>query len=98
MILEHVILDVRPGQEAAFEATFAIAKPLIMASPGWRSLSLQHCVERESRYLLLVGWDPLDDHLVGFRVSPAYEEWRGLLHHFYDPPPVVEHFEVVTGG
>jgi hypothetical protein len=34
--------------------------------------------------------------LEGFRGSPAYEEWRRLLHHFYDPPPVVEHFEVVS--
>jgi heme-degrading monooxygenase HmoA len=59
-------------------------------------LQLQRCLENESRYLLLVGWETLSDHLEGFRGSPAYEEWRRLLHHFYDPPPVVEHFEVVT--
>ena len=98
MILEHVVLDVRPEQEDAFEEAFAVAKPLIMASPGWRWLQLQRCLENDSRYLLLVGWERLSDHLEGFRGSPAYEEWRRLLHHFYDPPPVVEHFEVVTGG
>ena len=26
----------------------------------------------------------------------AYEEWRAALHHFYDPFPVVEHFEAVV--
>jgi heme-degrading monooxygenase HmoA len=96
MILEHVVLDIRPEQEHAFEAAFAEAKPLIMASPGCQWLQLQRCLENESRYLLLVGWETLSDHLEGFRGSPAYEEWRRLLHHFYDPPPVVEHFEVVT--
>jgi heme-degrading monooxygenase HmoA len=95
MILEHVVLDVRPGQEPAFEEAFATAGTLIMASPGWRSLRLERCIELRSRYLLLVEWETLTDHLEGFRSSDAYEEWRRLLHHFYDPPPVVEHFEVV---
>lgn len=96
MILEHVVLEVRPGQEPAFETAFVTAKPLIMASPGWRSLRLERCIERPSSYLLLVEWETLADHLEGFRASAAYEEWRRLLHHFYDPPPVVEHFEAVS--
>lgn len=25
----------------------------------------------------------------------AYERWRGLLHHFYEPFPEVEHFSKV---
>lgn len=96
MILEHVVLDVRPGQAREFEDAFARAKPLITASPGCRSLALHRCMETADRYLLLVEWETLGDHLEGFRQSPPYEEWRRLLHHFYDPPPVVEHFEVVT--
>ena len=39
--------------------------------------------------------ESLDDHTVGFRSSPAFEEWRRLLHHFYEPFPVVEHFDEV---
>ena len=41
---------------------------------------------------LLVEWDRLEDHTVGFRQSPRYEKWRALLHRFYDPFPRVEHF------
>jgi hypothetical protein len=37
----------------------------------------------------------LEDHTIGFRQSAAYQEWRKLLHHFYDPFPVVEHFRKV---
>ena len=96
MILEHASLDVIPGQESAFEAAFAQAKAIIAASPGFRSLRLARCVESPSRYLLLVEWDTLEDHTVGFRGSAAYQDWRRLLHHFYDPFPTVEHYQGVV--
>lgn len=95
MVLEHAVLPVRAGQQKAFEAAFAEAAPLIAASPGFLALRLSRCVEDPDRYLLLVEWDTLADHVEGFRGSPAFERWRALLHHFYDPPPTVEHFEEV---
>ena len=60
--------------------------------PGFRNLSLSRCLERPGGYLLLVEWDRLEDHTEGFRGSPAYADWRALLHSFYDPFPVVEHY------
>ena len=92
MILEHALLDVVPGREAAFERAFEEARPLIAATPGFRSLRLERCVERPAQYLLLVEWDRLEDHTEGFRGSDRYERWRDLLHHFYDPFPLVEHY------
>ena len=92
MILEHALLPVRPGQEADFERAFATAKDIISAVPGFRNLTLSRCLERPGSYLLLVEWDRLEDHTEGFRGSPAYEDWRALLHSFYDPFPVVEHY------
>jgi heme-degrading monooxygenase HmoA len=56
-------------------------------------LRLSRCLEQPNHYLLLVEWETLEDHTVGFRGSAAFEEWRSLLHHFYDPKPLVEHFE-----
>jgi heme-degrading monooxygenase HmoA len=96
MIVEHVVLPVRPGQEEAFEAAFAEAKASILASPGCLALSLARGVEQPSHYLMRVEWRSLDDHVTGFRGSPAYERWRSLLHHFYDPFPQVEHFVPVV--
>ena len=95
MILEHALLPVRPGQEADFERAFTTAKDIISAVPGFRNLRLSRCLERPGGYLLLVEWDRLEDHTEGFRGSPAYEDWRGLLHSFYDPFPVVEHYVTV---
>ena len=96
MILEAALLQVRPGSEAAFEAAFRRASPLIAASPGYLGHELQRCLEAPGKYLLLVRWVTLEDHTVGFRGSPAYQEWRRLLHHFYEPFPTVEHFTAVA--
>ncbi len=96
MITEHALLDVVPGRELEFVGAMEHAKSLIAASPGFVSLRIERCVERPSRFLLLVEWERLEDHTEGFRGSPAYEEWRAALHHFYDPFPVVEHFEAVV--
>src|SRR5688500_3069691 len=95
MILEAAILNVKPGQEADFERAFDQAKSIISSMPGFLGFELQHCIEVKSRYLLLVRWDTLEAHTIGFRQSAGYREWKALLHHFYAPFPVVEHFESV---
>jgi heme-degrading monooxygenase HmoA len=95
MIIEHALLPVRPERAADFEAAFAAARPIIASMPGFRSLSLSRGVESPGSYLLRVEWDRLDDHVVGFRGSPEYQRWKDLLHHFYDPFPMVEHFTPV---
>jgi heme-degrading monooxygenase HmoA len=96
MITEHAELSVTPGRETEFEAAFATAKALIAASPGFDGLTLSRGIERPNVYLLLVEWESVEAHQVGFRGSSAYDEWRALLHHFYDPFPAVEHFEQVA--
>ena len=98
MITEHAVLEVVPGRELEFVAAMEQAKSLISASPGFISLQVERCVERANCFLLLVEWETLEDHTEGFRSSPAYEEWRAALHHFYDPFPVVEHFETVVNA
>ena len=95
MTLEHAVLDVVPGQGPSFETAFVEAAPIIASMAGFRSLRLERCVEQPSRYLLLVEWERLEDHTEGFRGSAEYQRWRELLHHFYDPFPVVEHYEPV---
>ena len=95
MILEVAILDVIPDQTAEFEQAFTQAQSIIAAIPGYISHQLQRCVEQPNRYILLVNWQTLEDHTQGFRGSPQYQEWKALLHHFYDPFPTVEHYQTV---
>ena len=96
MILEHALLPGRQGEEAAFESALLEALPIIRNTPGCLGVTVSRCVERPDGYLLLVQWRSIEDHQTGFRGSPAYDEWRALLHHFYDPFPVVEHFTPVA--
>ena len=96
MVLEHAVLEVIPGRASDFEDAFAAAKSIISAADGFRSLRLLRCLEQPARYLLLVEWATLEDHTEGFRGSPAYQRWKELLHHFYDPFPGVDHYEGVV--
>lgn len=96
MILEHALLDVVPGRASDFEEAFAVASGIISTMPGFRSLRLERCIETTNRFLLLVEWETLEDHTQGFRGSAEYQQWRALLHHFYDPFPTVEHYALVT--
>lgn len=92
MILEAATLDVKSGQEAAFEAAMREGRPLIEATPGFQGIEVRPCLEKPGRYLLLVRWAKLEDHTIGFRGSERYQKWRSLLHDFYDPFPTVEHY------
>lgn len=96
MILEVAMLHLRPGHGGDFEAAFAQAQEIIASMPGYLGHELQRCLEVEDKYILLVRWRTLSDHEQGFRLSPQYQEWKRLLHHFYEPFPVVEHFELVA--
>ena len=95
MVLEVAILDVKPGLSDDFEAAFTQAQMIISSMKGYVSHQLQRCLEKSGRYILLVTWETLEDHTLGFRGSPEYQEWRRLLHHFYGPFPDVEHYQVV---
>jgi len=96
MVLEHAVLQVKPELVESFLAAIHEAKPFILGQPGCRSLQVVRSIETPARFVLLVEWDSVDDHERGFRSSPAYAEWKRLLHHHYDPMPVVEHFTTVV--
>lgn len=97
MILEVAMLNVRPGLSLEFEQAFAKAQAILSGMPGYQRHELRRCLEARDRFLLLVWWKDLESHTVGFRQSTEYQEWKQLLHRFYDPFPIVEHFELVEG-
>lgn len=96
MILEAVMLQVKEDMEIEYESAFKQASSIISSIPGYIHHELQRCMEQRGKYLLLVQWETLEDHTIGFRQSEQYQEWKTLLHHFYDPFPTVEHFEHVN--
>jgi heme-degrading monooxygenase HmoA len=95
MILEVAILNIVSDQTAAFELAFAQAQKIIASMQGYMGHQLQRCLENENQYILLVRWQTLEDHTIGFRQSAEYQQWKSLLHHFYHPFPTVEHYRLV---
>ena len=98
MILEVAILNIRPGESADFERAFAEAQAIIASMPGHVSHQLLRCLETADQYLLLVQWQTLEDHTVGFRQSGHYQDWKRRLHHFYAPFPTVGHYTPIPGA
>lgn len=92
MILEKALLQVKPGQAESFEQVMHQAKPLVSCQPGFQSIEVRRNAENRNQYLLLIGWDTIESHRDGFRKSSEYQQWRSLLHDFYDPMPTVDYF------
>ncbi len=97
MVLEHAVISVRTGSGPEFEAALQRARPIIASCHGFVSLELRRGVENPDSYLLLVEWESLEDHLVGFRQSDAFPRWRAVIGEYFDGSPAVDHYEGVDG-
>lgn len=95
MIYEHAIVSIRDGAEDDFEAAFRRAPALFARVPGCHGAQLRRCIESPRKYELLIGWDDVDAHMVGFRGSPLFGEWRALVGDYFTEPPAVQHYTVV---
>ncbi len=98
MILEHALITVQPGRQAEFDQQFPHAKAVISQASGFIDLNLHRGIETPEtgpaiRYLLLIRWQTLEDHTVGFRQSALFQDWRAIIGPFFASPPVVDHFE-----
>jgi heme-degrading monooxygenase HmoA len=98
MVLEVAIIDVLAGREDDFEAAYAKAYPLLVDSPGLRSVRMTRGIETPSRFVLLVEWDSVDAHIDNFRATERFTQWRALIGPYFDGAPRVEHFDDVTVG
>ena len=96
MITEIAILNICKEQSIAFERSFATAKNILASMRGYIEHELLKCIEEENKYLLIVRWQKIEDHTEGFRKSEEYNKWKKLLHHYYDPFPVVEHYREIN--
>ncbi len=91
-ITEIARLVVVDGCSDDFVTNFKKAEPLIMRQSGYLGHRLIRHTSDMNQFLLMVDWVSISAHKEGFRQSNDYLEWKALLHHFYDPFPVVEYF------
>jgi heme-degrading monooxygenase HmoA len=98
MFFEIAEIEVKPGDEAAFEAAVAKAAPLFQRSKGCRGMELQRTVEKPLQYRLVVKWETVEDHMVHFRNAEEFQEWRKLVGPYLLAPPSVVHTHTVAVG
>ncbi len=96
MILEHADIRIVPGQQAAFDEAIVRGLTTVVArARGFRGYKVNRGIENPERYLLMIFWDTLEDHTVGFRQSELFAQWRAIVGPYFAAPPVVEHFALV---
>jgi heme-degrading monooxygenase HmoA len=97
MILEVADFRTAQGQEAAFaDALQRGLDSVLRHARGFRSARVQRSVESPQRFLLMIEWDTLEDHTVGFRGGELFAQWRAIVGPFFAQPPQVEHFEIAV--
>ena len=94
MILEVATIDIKPGTNAEFEQNLEKAQAVISQSEGYLGHQFQKCIEQENRYVLLIRWENLEAHTLGFRGSELFKEWRALIGPFFENLPLVQHYDL----
>ena len=94
MILELATIEIKPGTNTDFETSLGKAQEVISKSQGYISHEFHQCIEQDNKYVLLIRWQTLEDHTIGFRESALFAEWRGLIGPFFQAPPFVQHYEL----
>jgi heme-degrading monooxygenase HmoA len=96
VVYEMAHITVQQGKNAEFEAGVAQAVPLFNRARGCHGLELHRTVEEPNQYVLVVQWDTVDDHMVHFRESEDFQEWRRLVGPYFEKPPTVVHTQVTV--
>jgi len=95
MIQEIANILVQPGHENAFEQGVDQARPLFLRASGCHGVALYRSIEEPLRYTLVVQWETVEDHMVHFRESADFQEWRKLVGPHFADPPVVHHVQQI---
>mgnify|MGYP000211557229 FL=1 len=96
MITEIATLTIDPAKAADFEAAVAAAAPYFKRSEGCHGMALEKVIETPGLYHLRVLWETVEHHMVTFRNSDNFQQWRALAGPFFTEAPKVVHGETVS--
>jgi heme-degrading monooxygenase HmoA len=96
MIREVAQISIREDARGQFvtDLSRAVAEILPDVEGVIEFLHVGWCLERPNVYMFTIDWETLNDHMVGFRESEQFAQWRTLIGPHFDGPAVVEHFSL----
>jgi len=98
MILEIADIRIKPESAAQFDAAIRHGVESVIAhAHGFRGYRVTRGIETPERFVLMIFWDTLEDHMVAFRGSAAFPQWRAIVGPHFAAPPAVEHFTLIAG-
>ncbi|MEL1251047.1 antibiotic biosynthesis monooxygenase family protein [Aurantiacibacter gilvus] len=92
MVIEIAYITIDPAKAEEFEAAVRQAAPHFAAAEGCHGMRLERVHEDPAQYRLSVDWETVDHHMVTFRESEGFQQWRALAGPFFVEPPRVEHW------
>jgi heme-degrading monooxygenase HmoA len=95
MILEVGKLSVRPEAVDEFEDAYSKATHVLSSAAGHIDHKMHRSLDVPGHYLLIAQWETLEAHMVGFRQSELFHQWRGIIGPYFAEAPDVEHYEVI---
>ncbi|GAA1230966.1 heme-degrading monooxygenase HmoA [Microbacterium phyllosphaerae] len=96
MILEVADIRAPEGASAEFEAAIRLGlENVLSTADGFVSYRLLAGLESPDRYLLLITWQTIEHHTIGFRNSSLYDDWSSIVRPQFASAPQVEHFTAV---
>ena len=91
MVTEIADFTVLADKQEQFADAVREGLRFVSDTPGFRSARLTRSIETPTRFVLLIEWDSVEAHTVGFRESENFGRWRGVVGPFFDGAPTVEH-------
>lgn len=92
MIYEIAKILVKDGEEEGFKLALNEAKKVISLSRGFLGIEFTQGIETPNEFILLIQWETLEDHTIGFRESELFVKWRAIIGPFFKEAPVVFHY------
>lgn len=97
MFLEIADIHIPPGKNDEFDRAIRLGVETVIAkAKGFAGYKVNKGVESPERYILMIYWETLEAHTLGFRQGPLFPQWRAIVGPFFARPPVVEHFTLVA--
>ena len=96
MVTEIADFRVLPDSQDTFADAVTEGLKYVSDTPGFRTARLTRSAETPTRFILLIEWDSIEAHTVGFRESENFGRWRAIVGPHFDGAPNVEHFDQVV--